>query len=166
MRKDIAPDWETAEKLYPAIKSHIEKYTEYCDENGDEDFTEYKKLEQCLHEITGKDMSQYNLWQWWEEEGLEVLSFRISLPAPQLVPDITKDELAEVIALLKSDSINNQQCNTNNFESTFSIYLDDYYHSLLKLNFKKYKREYFMSNKGKDGKYFEYSTKEATDKIW
>jgi len=166
MRRDLAPDWETAEKLYPIISSHIEKYTEYCDENGDEDFTEYKKLEQCLHEITGKDMSQYNLWQWWEEEGLEVLSFRISLPAPQLVQDITKEELAEVITLLKSDSTIINQNDAESFKNTFSIYLGEYYHDLLKLNFKKYKREYFMSNKGKNGKYFEYSVQEATEKIW
>ncbi|GHU21049.1 hypothetical protein FACS189475_10250 [Betaproteobacteria bacterium] len=57
MRKELEPDWETAEKLYPEIVELIEKYTGYCDENGDEDNVEYKKLENKLHEITGKDMS-------------------------------------------------------------------------------------------------------------
>ena len=101
MRKELKPDMEIAEKLYPKIKELIEEYTEYCDENGDEEDIEYKKLENKLHEITGKDMSQYNLWEYWEGEGLEVLSFRIALPEPNIVTDITKDELNEIVKILK-----------------------------------------------------------------
>ena len=97
MRKELEPKMETAKKLYPEIIKLIEEYTEYCDENGDEENIEYKKLENKLHEITGKDISQYNLWEYWEEEGLEVLSFRIALPEPIIVNDITKDELAEIV---------------------------------------------------------------------
>ena len=48
MRTKFAPDWETAEKLYPIVKALIEEYTEYCDENGDEELTEYKNLENKL----------------------------------------------------------------------------------------------------------------------
>jgi len=163
MRKQLEPNWEAAEKLYPAIKTLIEKYTAYCDENGDEDSAEYKKLENELHEMTGKDMSEYNLWEWWEGEGLEVLSFRIALPEPGFVQDISKDELLEIVNKIKTGT---QGIGEDNFESDFSIYVDDYYHKLLKHNFKKYKYEYFNRQKGRDGKYFEYSAEEIAEKIW
>jgi hypothetical protein len=42
MRKELEPNMETAKKLYRQIKELIEKYTEYCDENGDEENIEYK----------------------------------------------------------------------------------------------------------------------------
>ena len=103
MRKELEPNMEIAKKLYPRIKKLIEKYTEYCDENEDEEDIEYKKLEKKLHEITGKDISQYNLWEYWEEEGLEPLAFKIALPEPNIVNNITKDELKEIIQIIKED---------------------------------------------------------------
>lgn len=45
MRKELEPDMATAKKLYPQIKELIEKYIEYVDKNGDEEYIEYKKLE-------------------------------------------------------------------------------------------------------------------------
>jgi uncharacterized Fe-S cluster-containing radical SAM superfamily protein len=164
MRKELEPNIEIAEKLYPEIKELIEKYTEYCDENGNDENIEYKKLENKLHEITGKDISQYNLWEYWEEEGIEVLSFRISLPDPIIINNITKEELTEMI-----ENINDKKrdkTNENKFVEEFKYYFDNYYHKLLKINFKNYKYEYFNKQKGKAGKYFEYNTDEIVEKIW
>jgi hypothetical protein len=163
MRKELEPNWETAEKLYPEIVKLIEKYTEYCDENGDEENIEYKKLEEQLNELTGKDMSQYHLWEYWEEEGLEVLSFRISLPEPNIVNDITKEELTEIVKIIKVDIY--KTIDDKNFREKFNYYLGDYYHELLKINFEKYNPDYFDSQKGKGGKYFEYSIEELVEKI-
>jgi len=164
MRKELEPDMEIAEKLYSQIKGLIEKYTEYCDEYGDGEEIEYKNLENKLYEITGKDISQYNLSEYSEEEGLEVLSFRISLPEPKIVSDITEEEVTEIVKRIKSDVF--QESNENNFKNIFHCYLGDYYHKLLKRNFKKYKYEYFNSQKGNDGKYFKYTTEEIARKIW
>ena len=164
MRKLLEPDWETAEKLYPTIKVLIEKYTEYCDENDDTDLIEYGKLENKLCEMTGKNISEYNLSEWWESEGLEVLSFRVALPNPNVVPDISKEELLEIINRIKlGDS---QQSNDDSFQDTFNLYIDSYYRELLKLNFKKYNLKYFNRQKGKDGNYFEYTAEEISEKIW
>ena len=103
LRKEIEPDFETVEKRYPIALKAIMSYTAYCDENGDEDLVEYNKLADYLHQLTGKDMSQFNLWEWWEEEGAEVLAFRIVLPEPQCVHNITMDEVHEVVKRLKTD---------------------------------------------------------------
>jgi predicted AlkP superfamily pyrophosphatase or phosphodiesterase len=163
MRNEIEPDWETAEKIYPAIKALIEEYTEYCDENGDEELAEYKKLKNRLSEITKKDISYYKLWEWWEGEGLEVLSFRISLPEPNIAQDISKEELMEIVRRI---NVSIQQDNKNSFRNAFSCYLEDYYHKLLKRNFKKYKYAYFNRQKDNAGNYFEHSTEEIAEKIW
>ena len=103
LRKEIEPDFETVEKRYPIALKAIMSYTAYCDENGDEDLVEYNKLADYLHQLTGKDMSQFNLWEWWEEEGAEVLAFKIVLPEPQCVHNITMDEVHEVVKRLKTD---------------------------------------------------------------
>ena len=42
LRKEIEPDFETVERLYPEVLKIIMDYTEYCDENGDEDNAEYE----------------------------------------------------------------------------------------------------------------------------
>ena len=163
MKTNFEPNWETAEKLYPAIKTLIEKYAAYCDENGDEEFVEYKKLETKLHEMTGKDISRYNLSEWWEEEGIEVLSFRISLPDPVLCDSISKEEMTEVVRRIKTGARPEYE---DSFKKDFIYYLDDYYHEFLKKHFKKYKYEYFNRQKSKSGKYFEYTSEEIVEKIW
>jgi hypothetical protein len=164
MRKELEPKIEIAKKLYPKIIKLIEKYTEYCDENGDEENIEYKKLEKELHEITGKDISQYNLSEYWEEEGLEPLSFKIALPEPNIVNDITKEELHEIVRIMKEDIFEGDV--NDEFLNEFKYFLEDYYNKMLEINFKNYSNDYFNRQKGKDGKYFEYKIEEIVDKIF
>ena len=97
MRAQIEPDFERARKIYDEILEQILAYTDYCDENDDEDGEEYHKVEQRLAKISGKDMSKFSLHEWWEAEGAENLAFDIALPEPKLVPDITKDELRQIV---------------------------------------------------------------------
>lgn len=51
------PDFETARERYGEILRQILAYADYCDANGDEDGAKYRELEDALHKITGKDMS-------------------------------------------------------------------------------------------------------------
>jgi hypothetical protein len=44
LRKEIEPQWDIAEKRYPEILKLILDYTDFCDENGDEEKT-YEKTE-------------------------------------------------------------------------------------------------------------------------
>jgi hypothetical protein len=164
MRKELEPKMETAKTIYPQIVKLIEEYTEYCDENGDEENIEYKKLEGKLHKITGKDISQYNLWEYWEEEGLEPLCFKISLPDPNIVNDITKEELTEIVKRIK-EGIFKKSYNDDEFAEEFKYFLKDYYHKLLRINYKNYSNDYFNRQKRKDGKYFEYNVEEIVEKI-
>ena len=97
MRAQIEPDFERARKKYDEILEQILAYTDYCDENDDEDGEEYRKVEQRLAKISGKDMSKFSLHEWWEAEGAENLAFDIALPEPKVVPDIKKDELRQIV---------------------------------------------------------------------
>ena len=96
------PDFETARERYGEILRQILAYADYCDANGDEDGAKYRELEDALHKITGKDMSKFNLREWWEADGAENLAFDIALPEPNLVPDITKDELREIVECMST----------------------------------------------------------------
>ncbi|MDU1890495.1 MAG: hypothetical protein E6767_07360 [Dysgonomonas sp.] len=148
-----------AESLYPKVLKIIEDYEEFVDENGDEDDSEYQRISNLLHEMTGKDMTRYNLYETWEAEGPEVLSFRISLPDPILVNDITDGELIEILKRIKKGGYPTGE--EESFRDIFGFYLDDYYHSFLKLNFKKYDYKYFIGQK--DGKFF--TVEEIAQKI-
>ncbi|MDR2038806.1 MAG: hypothetical protein LBQ60_12860 [Bacteroidales bacterium] len=165
LRREIEPQWEKAEKIYPEVLGLIIDYTNYCDINDDVDMTEYKKLEETLTRLTGKDMSQFNLWEWWEEEGAEVLAFRICLPDPQKVEAVTRDELTEIVARI-FHSLDLTEESDGSFKAEFSYYIGDYYHDFLKLNFEHYSDDLFNRQKDKDGNYFEYSSGQIVEKIW
>jgi hypothetical protein len=164
LRNELEPKLEIAEKYYPRVLDLILKYTEYCDDNNDEEFIEYKKLGNALQSFTGKDISKYNLWEWWEEEGAEVLAFRISLPEAEIIENISREELSEIIKRITSFEEPDE--NDNSFKSQFHYYLNDYYHDLLKINFKNYQADLFDRQKDNNGNYYEYSNEELTKRIW
>lgn len=145
----------TAEERFPSVLLSLEEYAKEVDTSGDEDGKKYQVLEKYLHGLTGKDMAKFNLYEWWEEEGAEVLAFRISLPDPVHVSDITFDEVSEIVRRIKEYDFSNAPSGT--FAADFQLSLDNYYHDLLKLNFPDtYKLKLFQRNRAKDGSYFEY----------
>jgi hypothetical protein len=166
LRKEIEPDFDTAEKLYPQVLTLILAYTDYCDENGDEDNSEYKRLENRLQEMTGKNMSQFDLWEWWEADGAENLAFDICLPDPKVVDKITKEELAEIVRRLKTFE---EPYDKESFKGMFyvsTVFGNGFFHKFLELNFATYNYKLFQRNKDKQGNYFEYSRGELVEKLW
>jgi hypothetical protein len=167
LRTEIEPDFGTAQQLYPTVLELIANYTDYCDEFGDEDSLEYQKLSETLTEITSKDISQYDLWEWWEAEGIENLSFDICLPEPKIIHNISKQELTEIVQRIKSSDFNTQHA--NEFINAFylrTIFSGGYFYNFLKLNFKAFKHQLFQRNKDQTGRYFEYSVEDIVDRLW
>ena len=164
LRKEMEPDFETVEKRYPIALKAIMSYTAHCDENGDEDLVEYNKLADYLHQLTGKDMSQFNLWEWWEEEGAEVLAFKIVLPEPQCVHNITMDELYEVVKRLKTDIYTPSE--DGSLKELFKYHLDEYYKLFLERNFNTYDPKLFERNINDKGEYFEYTEAQIVQMLW
>lgn len=164
LREEFEPKIEIARQNYSTIKKKILDYTAYSDENGDEDSSKYKELEHELHKLTGKDMSKFNLWEWWEADGIENLAFRIALPNPTKITDITKEELREVLTRTNPFEVLKEP---ENDELLMLLHTNKwyYYHDLLKLNFDKYNYKFFSRNKDKNGNYFEYSIDEIVEKL-
>ena len=164
LRKEIEPDFETVEKRYPMALKAIMSYTAYCDENGDEDLVEYNKLADYLHQLTGKDMSQFNLWEWWEEEGAEVLAFKIVLPEPQCIHNITMDEVHEIVKRLKTEIYTPSE--DGSVKEIFKYHLDEYYKLFLERNFNTYDPKLFERNINDKGEYFEYTEAQIVQMLW
>ena len=164
LRKEIEPDFETVEKRYPIALKAIMSYTAYCDENGDEDLVEYNNLADYLHQLTGKDMSQFNLWEWWEEEGAEVLAFKIVLPEPQCVYNITMDEVHEIVKRLKTDIYTPSE--DGSLKEIFKYHLDEYSKLFLERNFNTYDPKLFERNINDKGEYFEYTEAQIVQMLW
>ena len=168
MRAQIEPDYETARKRYNGILEKILAYTDYCDEHGDESGEKYRELENELRAITGKDMSKFDLWEWWEADGAENLAFDIALPEPRLVPDITKDELREIIERMTSfepqeseDEFLDEFYDRPNFACE-----GGYFTEFLKLNFKDtYDFKLFTRHK-RNGVITELDAEEITQFLW
>ncbi|GEP89733.1 hypothetical protein SAMN05660909_02243 [Chitinophaga terrae (ex Kim and Jung 2007)] len=167
LRKEIEPQIHVAEFRYPKVLQCIMDYDAYLSTNDDEDRSEYTKLTERLQQLTGKDISTYNLWEWWEEEGAEVLAFRISLPAPKQVNDFSKIELTEVIRRMGSYRQPEAGWEEQTFEENFRIYLVDYYHELLKLNFKTYNyQKIFGPQRSRDHKPGWLTDEEKVAALW
>ena len=164
LRKEIEPDFETVEKRYPIALKAIMSYTAYCDENGDEDLVEYNNLADYLPQLTGKDMSQFNLWEWWEEEGAEVLAFKIVLPEPQCVYNITMDEVHEIVKRLKTDIYTPSE--DGSLKEIFKYHLDEYSKLFLERNFNTYDPKLFERNINDKGEYFEYTEAQIVQMLW
>lgn len=109
-------------------------------------------------------MSKFNLWEWWEEEGAEVLAFRISLPSPQVIEDITKSELEEIVRRQKTFTI--PDADDMSLKAVFYYHISDYFIDFLELNFKTFDYGLFQRQKDNQGNYFEYTPEEIIEKLW
>lgn len=167
LRSVIEPKIEVAEELYSKILDLILKYTEFLDNNGDENNIEYQKVAKQLNLLTNKDISNYNLSEYWEEEGAEVLAFRIGLPYPIKVENVTQEETIEIIRRISDFEQPNKGWDELTFSEQFSLYLDDYYHTFLKLNFKKYDyKKIFGHQKSPDKKQFWLTNEEKASLLF
>ena len=109
-------------------------------------------------------MSQFNLWEWWEEEGAEVLAFKIVLPEPQCVHNITMDEVHEVVKRLKTDIYTPSE--DGSLKELFKYHLDEYYKLFLERNFNTYDPKLFERNINDKGEYFEYTEAQIVQMLW
>ncbi|NJI59767.1 MULTISPECIES: hypothetical protein [Microbacterium] len=157
--RPLQPDLETAEARYDAVLRELHAYARFVDEHGDEDGSAYESLSARVRQLTGKDTSSFNLAEWWEGEGAEVLAFRLSLPAP---PTITlgSDDIRAVVQWLKTPRLPR----SGSFADEFEIYLDDYYYELLRKNCSRYDhRVLFGSRRSPDGTRTEMTVEEAVE---
>lgn len=155
----LQPDLETAEARYDAVLHELHAYVRFVDEHGDEDGSAYESMSARIRQLTGKDTSSFNLAEWWEGEGAEVLAFRLALPDPPTVA-LGSDDIRAVVQWLKTPRLPR----SGSFADEFEIYLDDYYYELLRENCSHYDhRVLFGSRRGPDGTRTEMTVEEAVE---
>ena len=169
LRKELRPDFATAEKLYPLILKRLKSYEKFYDScyafSEEELDKEYKAMEQYLSKLTGKDLSDTWLWEWWEGNGIEVFAFDLAMPDPVKHNDITREDIAAFVRII----IDNEFECENDFQEEFMSYMfyaHQYFYKFLALNCPHFDPTVFNTTKDKNGKYHQPTVEEIMNKIW
>ncbi|WP_298507132.1 hypothetical protein [uncultured Maribacter sp.] len=165
LRTELEPNLKVASELYPVVKKKILDFTDFWDNNPDNAISRHKEVEDELKKLTGKEMSEFDLWEYWEADGVENLAFRISLPNPTKILNFKKSELKEILTRIKTFEEPTEYEN-DEFLMLAWTNKSDFYRELLKINFDKYNFKFFIRNKDKNGNYFEYSVDEIVENLW
>ena len=169
LRKELRPDFATAEKLFPLVLKRLKSYEKFYDScyafSEEELDKEYKAMEQYLSELTGKDLSDTWLWEWWEGNGIEVFAFDLAMPDPVKHNDLTREDIAAFVCII----IDNEFECENDFQEEFMSYMfyaHQYFYKFLALNCPHFDPTVFNTTKDKNGKYHQPTVEEIMNKIW
>ena len=169
LRKELRPDFATAEKLFPLVLKRLKSYEKFYDScyafSEEELDKEYKAMEQYLSELTGKDLSDTWLWEWWEGNGIEVFAFDLAMPNPVKHNDLTREDIAAFVRII----IDNEFECENDFQEEFMPYMfyaHQYFYKFLALNCPHFDPTVFNTTKDKNGKYHQPTVEEIMNKIW
>jgi hypothetical protein len=155
MNKTVLSEIEKAKNAYPLVLKEIHALYDnyYCqrssllkpnvDSEGRLFSNSLNKIISKLNEITGKDIvviASYNEWYALElQEDYENLSFKISLPEPKIIEDITQAELKEIYEIVKSEDY--KKYAHTHIEYKFFNQFNDYFQGLLEINL-----QYLLNN--------------------
>lgn len=170
LRKELRPDFATAERLYPLVLKRLQDYEAFYDaqseDTPEEVFDkEYNAMEQYLSELTGKDLSNTWLWEWWEDNGIEVFAFDLAMPDPVKHNNLTREDIAAFVRII----INNEFECENDFQREFMPYMfysDGYFFQFLALNCPHFDPTVFNTTKDKEGNYHQPTVEGVMKKIW
>ena len=169
LRKELRPDFATAEKLYPLVLKRLKSYEKFYDScyafSEEELDKEYKAMEQYLSKLTGKDLSDTWLWEWWEGNGIEVFAFDLAMPDPVKHNNLTREDIAAFVRII----IDNEFKCENDFQEEFMPYMfyaHQYFYKFLALNCPHFDPSVFNTTKDKKGNYHEPTVEEVMKKIW
>ena len=169
LREEIEPKISQAEEIYPQVLNLIHEYDDACDDENDEKCEEVVRQ---LSELTGKEITEDDLFEHWEVDGDDQIAFGFSLAEPSLLSSsLSKDELFEIVQRIrdpKHDDLNYIDKNVPFPKELIWWRLNDYYIELLELNLKLPKTFSIASlfNRQKvNGKYVEFTPAEILEKI-
>ena len=162
LRAELEPQITIAEALFPKIFDLISLYDRGYD-NGDEE-----KIKIAINQInflTHKNINVEDLFEYWEGESQEELTFRLSLPNPLKVDNITKEELIEIVRRMQSFDDNGISEKLSNLGVPLRGVLNYYYAELVKRNFAYPEPSSLLDRQLVNGEYVEYSTEEIVNII-
>lgn len=164
LRVALEPQLTVAAQCYPQAMKLLTAYDEACDKADNQ---EAQTVIEALQQLTGKPVSEADLFEYYEASSKGELAWQLALPAPQQVEHITKAEVVEIVRRLREFSAPTKEWDDLTLEEQASLYyLADYYHNLLKLHFPaRYRYQYFSRYKGPDGQYHTLSQEEIVAKL-
>ena len=169
LRKELRPDFATAEKLYPLVLKRLKSYEKFYDScyafSEEELDKEYKAMEQYLSKLTGKDLSDTWLWEWWEGNGIEVFAFDLAMPDPVKHNNLTREDIAAFVRIIIDCEF---ECE-NDFQRKFMMdmfYAHQYFYKFLALNCPHFDPTVLNTTEYKNGKYLQPTVEEVMEKIW
>ena len=183
MRKELKPNLEFIEKIFPKVneltkkgikivldssnhnidlfsKNRLQMKIDIAKNNLESE--SFKKIEKELEMIIGKDMTKYHNIDVWFTPDSEYVAFKICLSNPVKINDFTKEELEEIVTKIWKKAFLDKN-EFNYYISKFGYHLIYYYKKLLELNFENYKPEYFEYE---TGHLLDDNREEIIDKIW
>ena len=138
LRPEIEPQLQIAEQLYFKILEFIKEY-DYFNDKLEAEIT--GKIAQKIANLSGKDITEDSLFEYYEAGSAEELAFGISLPYPQKVENITIEELTEIvkrIQFIAYDTFDSQVITKEfkeNKHNICAILAQGYFMEFLDLNF-------------------------------
>ena len=163
LRTELEPKIEIAENLFPQIMELISKYDEAYD-IGDK-----QGMQSTIDKInllTNKNLKIEDLFEYWEGESQEEIAFKISLPEPIKVENISKEELLEILKRIQCFDDEGISCKLSELDVPLSDALVyTYYIPLLIRNFSHPEPSNLFDRQLINGEYIEYSVEEIADII-
>ncbi|MGI4871905.1 MAG: hypothetical protein ACRYFX_12105 [Janthinobacterium lividum] len=164
LRAELEPQLAVAEQRFPHILRLITDYDEASDD-GDE--AKIQAVVESLRQLTGKDISEADLFEYYEAGSKEELALRLALPAPMVVAAITKAEVLEILRRLQEPQDFTKPWEELSFAEQVGLYyLVEYYQELLKINFPTTCRHRDFGRRwGPDGRYYKLTREELAARL-
>lgn len=169
LREEIEPKIAQAEQIFLHVLNLIHEYDSACD-NADDDKCE--EVARQLSELTGKEITESDLFEHWEVDSDYQIAFDFSLSeAPILSSPLSEEELLEILRrMIEPEHKTYSEIDGNAPYPKENLWysLKGYYFSLLKKNLKLPKK-FNLANLFHchliDGKYIEYTPNEVLEEI-
>ncbi|WP_025124315.1 type 2 periplasmic-binding domain-containing protein [Myroides odoratimimus] len=128
LRPELEPQIEVAERLFSQILKLIAQY--------DDDTSKIEEIILKINTITDKNIKESELLEYWGRESAEELAFKIALPNPLKVDNITQEELVEIINRIQFTSDEIVVENFKGYDISLNYLLAyEYYLPLIERNF-------------------------------
>jgi hypothetical protein len=163
LRAELEPKLEIAEKLFPKIMELISLFDDGYDSRDEQ------KIETAItaiNSLTDKNIKAEDLFEYWGAESQEELAFKLSIPDPIMVDNITRCELLEIVNRIQSFDDNKISEKLTEFGVPLSNLLsNEYYLPLLKRNFSYPEPSELFDRQKINGTFIELTANEIVDKI-
>jgi len=138
LRKELEPNIEKSEQLFPKVLDLISKFDEAFDEFN------IKKMDDIIDQINlliDKEIDKEDIYEYWGYTSAEDLAFGLTLTLPRHAFPITEEELSEIKnriqILLDADENMEKSISTFLFENEVSVatvLIEDYYDLIINHN--------------------------------